>query len=128
LIALSIVGTLLVACGGGSSGSGTDSSTDIPPSDRLSIRASSLKFDKKTLVALPNRSVTVTFENDEGVLHNFAVYKDKSAKEKIYGGEIFNGKKTVDETFTAPAAGEYFFRCDVHPDTMTGTFLVQEPV
>jgi hypothetical protein len=31
----------------------------------------------------------------------------------------------VDDTvFTTPAAGNYFFRCDVHPTSMTGTFTV----
>jgi hypothetical protein len=31
----------------------------------------------------------------------------------------------VDDTvFDVPAAGNYFFRCDVHPQTMTGTFRV----
>jgi plastocyanin len=31
----------------------------------------------------------------------------------------------VDEVvFAKPAAGTYFFRCDVHPTIMTGNFIV----
>jgi plastocyanin len=33
---------------------------------------------------------------------------------------------TEDVAFNAPSTpGSYYFRCDVHPDTMDGTFSVQ---
>jgi plastocyanin len=32
---------------------------------------------------------------------------------------------TTTYTFEAPDPGEYFFRCDVHPVDMTGTFVVR---
>ena len=38
---------------------------------------------------------------------------------------IFEGPEMDDTVFDIPAAGEYFFRCDVHPTLMTGTFTVQ---
>jgi plastocyanin len=35
------------------------------------------------------------------------------------------GPTTTTYTFTAPSTpGSYFFRCDVHPTQMTGTFVV----
>jgi hypothetical protein len=42
----------------------------------------------------------------------------------LFVGEVFSGPDVV--TYEVPAldAGTYFFRCDVHPTTMTGTFLV----
>ena len=30
-----------------------------------------------------------------------------------------------DTVFAIPDAGEYFFRCDVHPTIMTGAFIVE---
>jgi plastocyanin len=71
--------------------------------------------------------VTVTLDNqDAGVLHNVAFYTDRSASSAIHVGELITGVATEDVVFTAPSTpGSYFFRCDVHPDTMTGAFNVQ---
>ena len=40
-------------------------------------------------------------------------------------GTTFAGPGIDDTVFAATPAGTYFFRCDVHPTTMTGTFIVQ---
>jgi plastocyanin len=92
----------------------------------IQLRASNLAFDKTSLSAAANQPVNVQFENaDAGVLHNFALYNNASASQKIFGGELSTGPTTVNYKFTAPAAGTYFFRCDVHPDTMKGSFAVR---
>ncbi len=109
------------ACSGGSS-----PGPEPTPSDTLTITARALRFDAKRLVAVANAQVTVHMENREsGVPHNFAVYANRSAKDKIFVGEIFAGNDAKDFSFKTPAAGDYFFRCDVHPDTMTGTFAIR---
>jgi hypothetical protein len=59
---------------------------------------------------------------DAGVLHNFAVYTNAQATTRVFMGDLVAGPIVHDYTFTAPPPGTYFFRCDVHPDTMTGTF------
>ena len=61
------------------------------------------------------------------MIHNFAVYKNSKAlsADKIFVGDLFAGPATKTLTFTAPGAGSYYFRCDVHPDTMNGTFSVK---
>jgi len=93
---------------------------------RLQIAAANLEFDKDELTAAANSEVTIEFRNeDEGVLHNLAVYEDESAREALFVGEMFAGADSRTYRFTTPAAGEYFFRCDVHPDTMNGTFRVE---
>jgi plastocyanin len=92
----------------------------------IQLRASNLLFDKRALTATANAPVNVQFDNaDAGVLHNFALYNNQSLAQKIFVGELTTGPNVTNYKFTAPAAGAYFFRCDVHPDTMTGSFTVR---
>jgi plastocyanin len=118
----------LIACGGGSSANLETLATqaaDATPSASLGLSAKGLKFDKKTLVVPASQYVTIHLDNkDGGVLHNLSVYTDRSAKTKLFAGETFQGNATKDYSFTAPAAGVYYFRCDVHPD-MNGAFIVK---
>jgi len=88
------------------------------------IVAENIQFDLQTITAPATSEVEVTLDNrDPGVPHNFAVYTDESASQSIFVGEIFPGPDQRTETFTTPEAGDYFFRCDVHPN-MSGTFTV----
>jgi plastocyanin len=69
----------------------------------------------------------VNFDNqDSGIPHNFSVYTSSAATTSIFVGKIITGPSKTTYTFTAPTTpGNYFFRCDVHPTVMTGTFVVQ---
>ncbi len=93
---------------------------------RLTLTAENLLFDQNTLTVPAGSTVVMTFINkDVSVPHNFALYTDTTAAKKIFTGEIINGVQTVTYTFTAPSTpGNYFFRCDVHPTIMFGTFVV----
>jgi plastocyanin len=98
----------------------------------LTIRAvPTLRFDTDTLAVTGIDSVTVHFANDDtGVLHNFAAYTDSSAAEPLASGSIgpvCTAPCSSDVQFALPAPGDYFFRCDVHPTIMTGTFWVLAP-
>lgn len=100
--------------------------TPVPGTTVLELVVSNILFDTDTLEAPANSEVVVSFDNqDAGVLHSFALYIDSDASEPIFQGEIFIGPESMEYGFTAPAAGTYFFRCDVHPDTMTGTFAAR---
>jgi plastocyanin len=62
----------------------------------------------------------------EGIPHNVAVYENQDAKKAIFVGDVINGPKTITYNFVAPATpGTYFFRCDVHPRSMVGDFIVK---
>ncbi len=93
----------------------------------VDISAKNLAFNTSTITVPAGSQVTINFDNqDNGVAHNVAVYTDSSAKTSIYVGKIINGIAKTTYTFTAPSKpGTYFFRCDVHPTTMKGQFIVK---
>jgi plastocyanin len=107
--------------GGGGGGGATGGPVAV------TLIAQNLSFEPTTITASTGVPVTVTLDNrDAGVLHNVAFYTNRSAQSPIFVGELSTGPAVTEEQFTAPStAGSYFFRCDVHPDQMTGTFEVQ---
>jgi plastocyanin len=93
----------------------------------VDLAAANLAFNASTIMVPAGAEVTVNFDNmDDGILHNVAVYTDSSATEEIFVGETITGPAETTYTFTAPEEpGTYFFRCDVHPQQMTGDFIVE---
>jgi plastocyanin len=108
--------------------------TTVPPTTTpsgqpvtIDLIAQSMAFDKATITVPAGAAVTINFNNkDSGVPHNFALYTNSSATTSIFEGAVITGPKTITYTFKAPSTpGSYFFRCDIHPTFMTGTFIVQ---
>ena len=93
----------------------------------IDLTAQNFAFDKATITVPAGAQVTINLRNmDTGVPHNFAAYTDSTATTAIFKGPNVTGPGTTTYTFTAPSTpGTYFFRCDVHPTTMTGQFIVQ---
>ena len=119
---------LLQAC---SSSSSTPTASATGPAVSVDLTAQNFTFDKTTITVPAGAAVTINFNNkDTGIQHNFAVYQTGSASGTatgvIFAGKLVTGPGTATYTFTAPATkGTYFFRCDVHPTQMTGSFIVQ---
>jgi len=98
----------------------------VVPAITLDLTAQQLAFDKKTLSAPAGAYVTVHFQNgDAGVPHTFSLYETPAAETVLFRGQAVTGPAAIDYAFFAPEKlGNYFFRCDVHPSTMTGDFVV----
>ncbi len=90
------------------------------------LEAKNIKFNLSTITVPAGATVIVHFTNDDsGIPHNFAVYDSQAATTTIFKGTIITGVSSMTYTFTAPSTpGTYFFRCDVHPTLMTGSFVV----
>lgn len=84
-------------------------------------------FAEDCLAAPAGEAFTIEFSNDDqGVPHNVAIYRTDAATEDFFVGEVFQGVDTMTyEPGAIDDTGQFFFRCDVHPTTMTGTFVVQ---
>ena len=136
----------LVACGGGDDDAGTGGTATAPPAaavrtstvagastpgtgtaavSTLQLSAKDLEYSTDTLTATANSKVELKFTNNDAVPHNFALYRTDKATDDLFTGDFVTGPdKSETYTFTAPTAGEYYFRCDVHPDQMHGVFKV----
>jgi plastocyanin len=92
----------------------------------VNLVAQGMAFNMNTITVPVGASVTMNFTNKDSVAHNFALYTNSNATPPaIFTGQTITASSIVYK-FTAPATpGTYFFRCDVHPFTMTGSFIVQ---
>jgi len=87
--------------------------------------AKNIAFQVPCLVAKAG-DVKVNFDNqDAGTPHNMAVFTSSDLKTPVgKPGQIITGPAKATFDFGTIKAGTYFFHCDVHPTTMTGTLVV----
>jgi plastocyanin len=118
----------LVALIAGCASKATPSPTPSPSTggNTITVTAAGMAFDTSTITVSAGAHVTITFNNnDNGIPHNIAFYTSSAATTVIYKGENILGVSNITYTFDAPTTpGTYFFRCDMHPTTMTGDFIV----
>jgi plastocyanin len=91
--------------------------------------ASTTGFDQTCLAAPAGQAFTVEFANDDpGVPHNMEIFTDSSASTRLGGatgpGDSIIGPATVTYNVDPLDPGIYYFQCDIHPQTMNGTFAV----
>jgi plastocyanin len=92
--------------------------------------ASATGFSTNCLAVVPDAAFKVAFTNGDTTAHNFAIFTDSSATTELGGAtssEVVVPGATSTYSVNALKPGTYFFRCDLHPSTMTGTFVVAKP-
>jgi plastocyanin len=103
------------------------------PNVSIDLIAKKMAFNTSAITVPAGANVVIRFSNQEaagssqvtGIPHNFAVYTSSNATTKIFTGDIITGGENITYTFVAPETpGTYYFRCDVHPAVMHGTFIV----
>jgi plastocyanin len=117
LIILAVV-VVLAACT--ASPVGSDQPSGVTEAD-VSITSRDLQYDVTTLAVPADTSFSLLLTNQEAAPHNVAIYRDSSAAEDLFIGEVISNASIVYEV-PALEAGSYFFRCDVHPD-MNGALV-----
>ncbi len=93
----------------------------------IDLIAQNIAFNMSTITVPAGSSVTINFVNNDSVSHNFSLFTNSSASPPaLFQGQVINGGQSIVYKFTAPGQpGTYFFRCDLHPTIMTGSFIVQ---
>ena len=87
--------------------------------------AAATGFTQTTLSAKADTDVTICFDNqDPAVQHNVDVF-DQQGGTSIAAGGILTGPAAELLDVPGQPAGTYFYQCDVHPTTMTGTLTVK---
>jgi plastocyanin len=122
-VAAVAVVALLGACSSSPSSPAAASGDAATAEADFTITAADLQFDQDTLTVPAGAPFTLEFVNEEAAPHNVAIYTDSSASEDLFVGEVVT-ETTIVYEIPALEPGEYFFRCDVHPD-MTGTLIVE---
>jgi plastocyanin len=88
------------------------------------VTAQNISFDTDTIELPADTASTIAFVNkDAGVQHNISIYADDTATESLFKGEFVTGADQATYQVPPLPAGEYYFRCDVHP-TMNGKVVV----
>jgi len=92
----------------------------------VALEARAVAFDTASLSVPAGQPVQVRIDNeDAGIFHNLAVYRDPQASDFVQRGTLFIGPAVRDYHFAAFAPGLYYFQCDLHP-AMTGTLVSTE--
>ena len=129
-LVLGVALALAAACGDDGDGDQTPADGETPAAGGATAEIKMLPgttFDTGELTIAADTDVTVTADNTNGT-HNFAVYE--SEDDALAGGDQIGQTEIctapcVDTVTLTLAAGEYFFRCEVHPGQMTGTLIAQ---
>jgi Cupredoxin-like domain len=100
--------------------------SSAPSGPSVTITARGTAFTQTIVGAPASQPFSIVFANaDPGGHHNVAIYTDASASTVLFRGALITGAKTVVYRVGALPPGTYFFRCDVHPSQMKGTFEVR---
>ncbi len=106
--------------GGSNAGGGTIAVTD----GAVELSAADLAFDANVIQATAGEAFTITFTNNDTAPHNVSVYTEEGGEEIVLG-DVIEGGATVEVEVPSLDAGEYFFVCDIHPNEMTGSVVVE---
>ena len=90
----------------------------------ITVVAQSVQFNTKKIDLPANKPATITFDNQDSVEHNIAIYQNEQANKELFKGKIIPGGEQTEYKVPGLPKGNYVFLCDVHP-SMKGEVAVQ---
>jgi plastocyanin len=131
---LLVLSTAAIACGDDDDDDGTGddnggdattgASDDGGGGESLVVTIIDFSYDPEEFAVPAGEEVTFEVANDDDVSHTFTVYRDAEFNRigdvsvQVDAGEGGEGTATFE-------AGEYFFRCELHPSQMQGSFVAE---
>jgi plastocyanin len=90
----------------------------------LEIAAVNVLFDKTELTAPAGKIIIKLDNRDGGVVHNINVFDGEDATAESVGATELEAGPVEQTLELELEPGSYFFQCDAHPATMSGTLTV----
>ena len=95
----------------------------------LELVAEGVAWDTSNLQVPAGQKASITIDNQDSVPHDFAVYESRQAAadtgDALFASPEVAGGSSLDFSFGPLKKGSYFFQCNIHPTTMTGTVVAQ---
>lgn len=89
------------------------------------LTAKNIAFGPTCLAAVAGKPFTVTFHNQEAVVHNLTIFEGADANSRqVFTGPFFRGPRVKTYQIPALSRGRHLFRCDAHPSLMQGQLIV----
>jgi cytochrome c oxidase subunit 2 len=90
----------------------------------ITVTALNTSWDTACIAVNANVPISLTVtNNDLGIDHNFAVYDSPKLKQEFFQTGRFPGVATNSYQLQSLRPGTYYFQCDVHGPSMSGTFI-----
>jgi plastocyanin len=105
-------------------GAAVDASCN-PSGTTVSVTASGTKFNTQCLAAPANQAFTISLDNKDNLPHNIAILESHSAATSMAKIEPFQGPGVQTINVGPLRPGNYAFHCEVHPQAMSGVFVVK---
>lgn len=86
---------------------------------KVEVSSKGLEFSTKVLDVPAGQEFDLALDNQETIPHNLSIYEQDGGN-PLFVEDPFSGPRKVTWRVPALPAGEFFFKCDVHP-TMKGT-------
>jgi plastocyanin len=122
-LGLAVVAAAAIGCSSAAGGGQPSASAGPVAPGGPTIVAQNNVFSPASLTVEADKAFSLTLDNKDAAPHNVAIFRDASAAESVSIGEIVSST-TATQQVPALAAGEYFFRCDIHKE-MTGTIVAE---
>ena len=94
---------------------------DEPAIRKITVVAENFHFDVKCLAVPSGEALRVQFVNRDFVSHNLSIYT--ADRHEVVTGDVAYPAERFRYEVPALEAGEYLFRCDIHPSDMSGSLI-----
>ena len=93
--------------------------------DAITVTAKDTAWNTNCLAVDAGAPISLTVVNqDQGIDHNFAIYDSSKRRQRFFETGRFSGVATNAYQIDVLPPGSYYFQCDVHGPSMSGTFIV----